>query len=480
MPFLIKGRNDIQMKQIFNPYLPSYEYIPDGEPHIFGERLYIYGSHDRFGGEDYCVNDYVCWSAPLEDLSNWKFEGTIYRKTQHPYSVGRNILFAPDVVQGKDGRYYLYYSVADSAIMSVAVCDTPAGSYQYYGDVRDRNGHVAGSSSGDFFQFDPGVFLDEDGRIFLFSGFCPGRLEDAQGRKFVGCHMCELEDDMITIKRGPEIILDRNTPCPEEQRYFEAPSLRKFHGRYYLIYSVRIGGLHYYISDRPDGGYRYGGRIHSTSDVGINGHSVENPAYPNGNTHGSLIEIQGNYYIFDHRLTNHSSYCRQGVAEQVWIEEDGRILQVEATSCGLNRGPLLGIGSYPAYIACTLIDQNQYISKEEQKKRGICITQEGEDRECEPGQFIQSIQENCLIGYKYFSFIENTKVTFTVRGNAEGKIQIRTTETGKIEAELVLYICSKEWKKVTGEFFVRREKSGFYLAFVGRGSFDLLTIEFEK
>ena len=37
-------------KQIFNPYLPSYEYIPDGEPHIFGDRLYIYGSHDRFGG----------------------------------------------------------------------------------------------------------------------------------------------------------------------------------------------------------------------------------------------------------------------------------------------------------------------------------------------------------------------------------------------------------------------------------------------
>ena len=26
-------------KQIFNPYLPSYGYIPDGEPHIFGDRL---------------------------------------------------------------------------------------------------------------------------------------------------------------------------------------------------------------------------------------------------------------------------------------------------------------------------------------------------------------------------------------------------------------------------------------------------------
>ena len=56
------------MKMIFNPYLPSYEYIPDGEPRVFDDRLYIYGSHDRFGGDGYCLNDYVCWSAPLADL----------------------------------------------------------------------------------------------------------------------------------------------------------------------------------------------------------------------------------------------------------------------------------------------------------------------------------------------------------------------------------------------------------------------------
>ncbi len=94
-------------KQIFNPYLPSYEYIPDGEPHIFDGRVYLYGSHDRFGGDDYCLNDYVCWSAPVDDLSDWRYEGVIYRKSQHPYRIGRNILFAPDVAKGKDVKYYL-------------------------------------------------------------------------------------------------------------------------------------------------------------------------------------------------------------------------------------------------------------------------------------------------------------------------------------------------------------------------------------
>lgn len=55
-------------KQAFNPYLPSFEYVPDGEPRVFGDRLYVYGSHDRFDGSDFCVNDYVCWSAPWSGL----------------------------------------------------------------------------------------------------------------------------------------------------------------------------------------------------------------------------------------------------------------------------------------------------------------------------------------------------------------------------------------------------------------------------
>lgn len=42
-------------KQCLNPYLPLYEHIPDGEPHVFQNRLYIFGSHDRlyiFGSHD--------------------------------------------------------------------------------------------------------------------------------------------------------------------------------------------------------------------------------------------------------------------------------------------------------------------------------------------------------------------------------------------------------------------------------------------
>ena len=59
-------------KQAFNPYLPSWEYIPDGEPYVFGDRVYIYGSHDFWNGHVFCLGDYVCWAAPVDNLADWR------------------------------------------------------------------------------------------------------------------------------------------------------------------------------------------------------------------------------------------------------------------------------------------------------------------------------------------------------------------------------------------------------------------------
>ena len=132
------------MKQAFNPFLPSYEYIPDGEPHVFGDRVYLFGSHDRFGGTSFCMNDYVCWSAPTDDLKSWRCEGVIYRREQDPLNPnGEHALFAPDVCRGPDGRYYLYYALDFVSIISVAVCDTPAGKYEFCGHVRSKTGTCA-------------------------------------------------------------------------------------------------------------------------------------------------------------------------------------------------------------------------------------------------------------------------------------------------------------------------------------------------
>ena len=98
------------MSQIYNPYLPLNEYVPDGEPRVFGNRVYIYGSHDSAHASVYCPGHYVTWSASVEDLTDWRYEGVIYKRNQDPSNADDTLqLWAPDATQGPDGRYYIYY-----------------------------------------------------------------------------------------------------------------------------------------------------------------------------------------------------------------------------------------------------------------------------------------------------------------------------------------------------------------------------------
>ena len=130
--------------QAFNPYLPSFEYVPDGEPYVYNNRLYVFGSHDKFNGTQFCMNDYVCWSAPLENLGNWKYEGIIYKKSQDPSAKEDSIMQAPDIIQGADGRFYLYYTLGLCPYMAVAVSKIITGPYEYMGVVKDKNGIPVG------------------------------------------------------------------------------------------------------------------------------------------------------------------------------------------------------------------------------------------------------------------------------------------------------------------------------------------------
>ena len=144
-------------KQVFNPYLPLWEYVPDGEPHLFKGRVYIYGSHDRAFGTKYCEGDYVVWSAPQDDLSDWRCEGISYRKDQDPTNAGGEYeLWAPDVTCGPDGRYYLYYCLSFVHEIGVAVSDSPAGPFVFYGHVRYPES-MGGAELREHMPFDPAV-----------------------------------------------------------------------------------------------------------------------------------------------------------------------------------------------------------------------------------------------------------------------------------------------------------------------------------
>ena len=102
LPLLLLGLISVQAQ---NPYLPLWEHLPDGEPRVFEDpdnpgkyRAYIIGSHDvTFTA--YCGPDIRMWSAPVEDLSQWRDEGPIFSW----YVDGQwDTMFAPDLAEVKD------------------------------------------------------------------------------------------------------------------------------------------------------------------------------------------------------------------------------------------------------------------------------------------------------------------------------------------------------------------------------------------
>ena len=200
----------------------------------------------------------------------------------------------------------------------------PDGQYQFYGHVHYADGTLLGRRKADEFPFDPGVLVDDDGRVYLYSGFAtkvPFFFSGFHNLKNNGGVVMELEQDMLTIRRDPQLLLPRRgLGDPGEFRdheFFEASSIRKIDGKYVFVYSsANNHELCYAVSARPDGGFRYGGTLVDQGDLYLDGRTDETRACNYlGNTHGGMVELNGQWYIFYHRQTNQHSYSRQACAE---------------------------------------------------------------------------------------------------------------------------------------------------------------------
>lgn len=467
--------------QAFNPYLPSWEYIPDGEPHVFGDRVYVYGSHDRFRGHVYCLNDYVCWSAPVCDLGNWRYEGVIFRKTDDPLNRdGHANLFAPDVTRGPDGRYYLYYVLDKQCCVSVAVCDSPAGKYEFLGYVRHADGTLLGQRAGDEPQFDPGV-LTEGEHTYLYTGFCtPGDTSRS------GPMVSVLARDMLTVIAEPVFIMPSQPYSAgsgyEGHEFFEASSIRKFGDTYYFVYSsIVMHELCYATSKHPCHGFTYGGVIVSNNDLHISSYKpADKPMYYGANNHGGLEMINGQVYIFYHRHTDGTNFSRQGMAERVTLEPDGSIHQVEMTSCGLNGGPLAGRGTYPAHIACNLFYKKDNMYSGGSGDNGFwldgCypkITQDGRDGDEEPA-YIMNMTDSATCGFKYFYCDGVKQVSLRVRGYCGGEFEVKTAWDGAVLGRIPVKYTNV-WTDYSAPIEIPDGVNALYFTYRGPGSAALLS-----
>ena len=131
----------------------------------------------------------------------------------------------------------------------------------------------------------------------------------------------------------------------------------------------------------------------------IRGRTPEQRLNLTGTNHGSIECINGNWYVFYHRNTHGTEFSRQACAEPIRILPDGTIPQVEMTSCGLNGDPLCTQGEYPAAIACNITNGKMpHIQFTKGGRYSLCFLHSGEER------YITGIQNQTLIGYKYFLF----------------------------------------------------------------------------
>lgn len=365
-----------------NPYLPLWEHIPDGEPHLFEDpdcpgkyRVYIYGSHDNLV-TDYCGLDQVVWSAPVEDLTDWRYDGVCFTSTEdrngtqlfvaktdangkrmNAKGLG-DLLYAPDIVEvvehGKKVYYFTPNNQAKGRETMVCKGDRPDGPFKVC------NWSADGHTTTGCFGFDPAIFQDDDGRVYGYWGFRRS-------------YAAELDPKtMCSVKPGTEIVKDMVSGVAKGQkgifRFFEASSVRKVKDKYVFIYSrftedgefglpTSNYNLAYAYSDHPLGPWTYGGTIIDARgrDTDEQGKAIVT-GYNTGNTHGSIIEINGQWYVFYHRHSGTDEFSRQAMVApiDVRVTKDGRVVisEGQVTSEGFRTKGLNPLNRTAAGWAC--------------------------------------------------------------------------------------------------------------------------------
>ena len=280
-----------------NP-LVSHVYTADPAARVFNGRMYVVTSHDLDTQASYDMVDYYMFSS--DDMINWRDHGIVFDVNRD--TTWANLAYAPDMIY-RNGKYCLYFPNGANGI-GVAVSDSPTGPFS------DPLGQALVSRSTPNanvqWLFDPGVFVDDDGQAYLyFGGGAPGN-----------ARVIRLNSDMISTS-GSAITL--NVP-----NFFEALYMHKRNGVYYLSYSTTPATgfrIDYMTSSSPTSGFTHRGTI------------LPNPWQNGNNNHHSILEHNGQWYIFYHNraVANErgaSSFQRSINVDRLFYNSDGTIQQV--------------------------------------------------------------------------------------------------------------------------------------------------------
>ena len=398
---------------IGNPYLPLWEHVPDGEPRVFEDpdnpgkfRIYVTGSHDT-RVDSYCGQDDRQWSAPVENLADWRDEGPVFTYCENG---NWSTMYAPDLVEVNrrdDGtrKYYLFPHALMHTPM-VCVGDRPDGPFTPL-NIQEDHSLAPGSVAG----FDPGVLVetvddpsDPDYgigfRAYVAYGiqrssateldqntmysprygkpdyvfWVPSMLTQYLAKLPKGA---EMTDEMKQHRqwaglRDNEVITFPAVAEGEDWddfQFFEASSFRKVGNKYIYLYSGFSGKeygleqsnatLRYAYADSPRGPWKSGGvLVDARGPVRSRDGSHLETHFGSNNTHGSLAEINGQWYVFYHRAPRGFGFARQSMVAPVAIEADEK---------PVSEGGTVRITAYDPYKGAFTLkasDGNEYAGAE--------------------------------------------------------------------------------------------------------------------
>lgn len=307
----------------YNPIVPGY--FADPTIKKFGDTYYLYSTTD---GVKLASGHPTVWIS--KDFVNW-----YNYKLDIDLPKGLTNCWAPDVVEGLDGKYYYYMGNCQFGCNIYGyVADNPIGPW-----APMKNGEAVipvGTSKEHLPALDAQFFMDNDSSLYTYFGtWCTS---------FGGIGCAEISTrDYCSIVRSSFI------PIEQVPKAFEASYMLKRNDKYFLMYSsgdcrLNTYAVHYSVSDNPFGPFTPGENcpILSSNEDG----TIDSPG------HHSVLKDNNEYYLIYHRHDNpHSSggMFRQICADKMEFSDDITIEKVKAAHEGV--GLLKTDHSYPDNIA---------------------------------------------------------------------------------------------------------------------------------
>ncbi|NBH06000.1 glycoside hydrolase family 43 protein [Amycolatopsis sp. SID8362] len=290
-----------------NPIIQTI-YTADPAPLVYNGRVYLYTGHDEDASTTFTMKEWRVWSSA--DMVNWTDHGSPLNLASFTWASAN--AWAGQTVY-RNGKFYWYVPMTVRATgamgIGVAVSNSPTGPFS------DALGHPLVANG----EFDPTVFVDDDGQAYLYWG---------------NPHLwyVKLNPDMISysgaVTQIPLTTAGFGTRTGNTSRptlFEEGPWVYKRNGLYYNVFAAKCCSefIGYSTAPGPTGPWTYRGTVMPTQ-----GSSFTN--------HPGVIDFNGGSYFFYHNgaLPGGGGYTRSVAVEKFAYNADGSIPTINMTTTG--------------------------------------------------------------------------------------------------------------------------------------------------